>query len=218
MKKSAGNTHLRRHRFDAAMAAASVYAGVDEVGRGCLAGPVVAAAVIPPTDVRDWTLVDDSKRLTERTRNEIADIIMRTAVGVGIGYADVREIDELNILRASQLAMGRALASLSSQPEIVLVDGNYPAHTHLACLPIIAGDARSLAIAAASIVAKVNRDTYMKKIHEAFPEYGFDTHVGYGTKAHLEALAMYGPTVHHRMSFAPVRETQTRQVRLVLNG
>ncbi|GMA61736.1 ribonuclease HII [Alicyclobacillus fastidiosus] len=207
-----------RHRFDGAMAGTSLYAGVDEVGRGCLAGPVVAAAVIPPRDVERWAPVDDSKRLSERKRDELAAMIVETAVAVGIGVADVKEVDKLNVLRATQLAMGRAVAHLAEHVEILLVDGIYAANSPVPSLPIVRGDHRSLVIGAASIVAKVHRDTYMKELHLLYPDYGFAANVGYGTKEHLEALDRLGPTEHHRMSFAPVRDARTIQTRLVLNG
>jgi ribonuclease HII len=208
--------HILRNRFDLAMAAGCSYAGVDEVGRGCLAGPVVAAAIVPPTDIEEWSLVDDSKRLREGRRDEVFSLIQTTARAVGIGWGTVEEIDSLNILRATQLAMGRAIASLNSEVSLVLVDGNHPANTSVASLPIVDGDARSLAIGAASIVAKVYRDRWMKELHEEFPAYGFDTNVGYGTKTHLEALRKYGPTLHHRLSFGPVREVRMAQVRLTI--
>lgn len=220
MKKpnTVNSDHLLRHRFDQAMAGGGLYVGVDEVGRGCLAGPVVAAAVIPPRDIREWSLVDDSKRLNEARRKQMLDLIQGTAYAVGVGHADVQEIDELNILRATQLAMGRAIEALSIDVDIVLVDGNHPAKTSAACLPIIGGDRRSLAISAASIVAKVHRDGYMRELHEVYPDYGFSSHVGYGTKQHIEALHTYGPTEHHRKSFAPVREASLVQTRLIFNG
>ncbi|GEO24770.1 hypothetical protein AAC03nite_05550 [Alicyclobacillus acidoterrestris] len=217
-KVDASRALCSRNRFDRAMAGASLYAGVDEVGRGCLAGPVVAAAVIPPTDVHRWELVDDSKRLPGRKREELAKLIRETAIAVGIGVADVSEIDQLNILCATQLAMGRAVLNLAHEVEILLVDGIYGANSPVPSLPVVRGDHRSLAIGAASIVAKVFRDTYMKQLDALYPQYGFAANVGYGTKQHRAALAAYGPTEHHRMSFAPVREAQTVQTRLVLHG
>lgn len=165
-----------------------------------------------------WELVDDSKRLTERKREELAKLIRETAIAVGIGVAEVGEIDQLNILRATQLAMGRAVSNLAHHVEILLVDGIYGANSPVPSLPVVRGDHRSLAIGAASIVAKVFRDTYMKQLDAVYPQYGFAANVGYGTKQHRAALEAYGPTEHHRMSFAPVREAQTMQMRLVLHG
>lgn len=210
--------HLSRHAFDKAMAYGANYAGVDEVGRGCIAGPVVAAAVIPPSDVGSWHEVNDSKRLSEKKRVLISEHIRSTARAYSIGIATPKEIDELNILRATQLAMGRAIAGLRTNVEIVLVDGNHPANTYISCIPVIKGDSRSLAIGAASILAKVYRDGYMKSLDADFPQYGFVNHVGYGTKQHIAALREFGPTVHHRMSFAPVQSSKSEQVRLIFNG
>ncbi|SDW29847.1 RNase HII [Alicyclobacillus hesperidum] len=197
-----------RARFDSAMAGSLTIAGVDEVGRGCLAGPVVAAAVVLPLE-EDASLdligVTDSKKLTSKRRQELAKLIRQRAVSIGIGEVSSREIDELNILRATQLAMGRALAKLDVPVELALIDGHVPASTHLACLPVIGGDMRSLSIAAASIVAKVYRDEWMIRLHREYPQYGFDSHVGYATKLHLNALREYGITPYHRLTFAPVR-------------
>ncbi|TDY50454.1 RNase HII [Alicyclobacillus sacchari] len=198
-----------RARFDSAMAGGLTMAGVDEVGRGCLAGPVVAAAVILPRTEDaslDLMCVTDSKKLTAKRRHELANMIRFRAVSIGIGEANSREIDELNILRATQLAMGRALERLDIPVELALVDGNVPASTSVACLPVIGGDMRSLSIAAASIVAKVYRDQWMMRLHRDYPQYGFDSHVGYATKSHLIALREHGPTPYHRLSFGPVRD------------
>lgn len=208
----------RRHQFDEAMAFGQIYAGVDEVGRGCLAGPVVAAAVLPPADIATWEEVDDSKRLSETWRNALADLIHHTSPAVAVGMADVSEIDELNILKATQIAMERAVTALTAKVELVLVDGIYPIHGKVASLPIVGGDHRSLTIAAASIVAKVYRDNYMKTLDKVYPGYGFAQHVGYGTKQHLAALHERGVTEVHRRSFAPVQEATSRQLELVLNG
>lgn len=210
--------HLTRHLFDLAMSSGLVYAGVDEVGRGCLAGPVVAAAVIPPMDVHSWVDVDDSKRLKQSKRQELAKRILDTAIAVGVGSATVEEIDQFNILRATKLAMKRAVAKLSFVPEILMVDGNQSAESDIPSLPVINGDARSLSIAAASIVAKVNRDKWMQQLHEEYPNYGFFQNVGYGTPAHIQALRSFGPTPYHRASFAPVREARITQMRLPLHG
>ncbi|GLG00537.1 ribonuclease HII [Alicyclobacillus hesperidum subsp. aegles] len=197
-----------RARFDSAMAGSLTIAGVDEVGRGCLAGPVVAAAVVLPLEEvasLDLMGVTDSKKLTPKRRQGLAKLIRQRAVSIGIGEVSSREIDELNILRATQLAMGRALEKLDVPVELALIDGHVPASTRLACLPVIGGDMRSLSIAAASIVAKVYRDEWMARLHREYPQYGFDSHVGYATKLHLNALREHGITPYHRLTFAPVR-------------
>lgn len=210
--------HIIRHRFDLAMAQGQVFAGVDEVGRGCLAGPVFAAAILLPPDIQHWCDVNDSKKLSEVKRQKSFEIIVQESIAIGIGQAVVSEIDQLNILRATQLAMGRAIGNLNVDIDLALVDGNVPANSDVPSLPVVAGDARSLSIAAASIVAKVHRDRYMRLLHKEFPEYHFDKNVGYGTPAHLDALAAFGPTSHHRKSFAPVRDYHATQVRLAING
>lgn len=212
------STHLIRHRYDLAMSQGAIFAGVDEVGRGCLAGPVVAAAVVLPTDVGRWHDVNDSKQLRDTQREKLYEMIIGSAPAVGIGQASVREIDDVNILVATQLAMGRAIANLGIQIELALVDGNQPANTEVPSLPVVKGDARSLAIAAASVVAKVYRDKYMRALHEDFPVYRFDKNVGYGTPVHLMALETYGPSAHHRVTFAPVRRHFIGQARLTLHG
>ncbi len=178
--------------------------GIDEAGRGALAGEVVAAAVIlDPAHIPEG--IHDSKQLSRRKREMLAEAIYATS-RVGVGRATAAEIDTLNVLQASMLAMQRAFHALPDLPDHALVDGNRapalpcPAHT------IIKGDAKSLSIAAASIIAKVSRDEAMRALHHAAPEYGFDRHVGYGTKHHVEALRMHGASVHHRRSFRPVRE------------
>ena len=178
-------------------------AGVDEVGRGPLAGPVTAAAVIldlqsiPPG-------LNDSKKLTARRRAEIADDIWLMAQ-VAVAHASVAEIDELNILRASHLAMQRAIDELSQRPDHVLIDGNMiPRGLKISAQTIVKGDARSLSIAAASIVAKVARDRIMCALAADFPGYGWDSNAGYPSKAHKMALQSLGVTPHHRRSFKPV--------------
>jgi ribonuclease HII len=179
-------------------------AGVDEVGRGPLAGPVVAAAVIFRPEVR-VPGVTDSKKLTEAMREELVVEIRRRALCIGVGAASPREVDRLNILRASHLAMRRAVAHLSSPPEHILVDG-LPVPTlgdrHTA---VVDGDSKSFTIACASIVAKVTRDRVMKRLAARYPEYGWETNVGYGTPEHVSALGERGPTPHHRRSFVPVQ-------------
>jgi ribonuclease HII len=184
-----------------------IVAGCDEVGRGPLAGPVVAAAVILPRRLprglsRD---IDDSKKLAATTRERL-DIEIRQYAMVGLGEASVGEIDSINILRAALLAMRRAVAQLPSAPDFVLVDGNMDPTLPMPCRTVIGGDGIHLSIAAASIVAKVMRDRLMIALAETHPEYGWTTNAGYGTLHHRNALKRFGPTAHHRMSFAPVRE------------
>jgi len=179
-------------------------AGIDEVGRGPLAGPVVAAAVILPFRSR-LVGVDDSKQLSERERERLYIAICEQAVGTGIGWADVAEIDQLNILEATRLAMRRALQQLVPSPDYVLIDAVNLPGVSIPVRPIIKGDSLSISIAAASIVAKVTRDRLMASYHDTFPEYGFLSHKGYGTAEHLERLARHGPCSIHRRSFAPVK-------------
>lgn len=179
-------------------------AGIDEVGRGPLAGPVVAAAVILPVRSR-LVGVNDSKQLSERERERFYVAICEQAVGMGIGWADVAEIDQLNVLEATRLAMRRALEQLVPPPDYVLIDAVSLPGVSIPIRPIIKGDALSISIAAASIVAKVTRDRLMVSYHDTFPEYGFLSHKGYGTAEHLERLAYHGPCSIHRRSFAPVK-------------
>ena len=176
-------------------------AGVDEAGRGCLAGPVVAAAVILP-HATDLPGLDDSKRLTAARRNTLLTGIQEVAVGIGVGICSPAEIDRMNILRAALEAMRRAVVHLSTPADFLLIDGNMPLDA-APCpnQPLVKGDRRSLAIAAASVVAKTTRDRLMHDLHPSFPAYGWDCNVGYPTKAHYAALAEHGPTPHHRRSF-----------------
>ena len=180
-------------------------AGIDEVGRGPLAGPVCAAAVIlDPARVPKG--LDDSKRLTAECREELHDRILDTALGVTVAFASVAEIDTLNIRQATLAAMRRALAALAVLPSYVLVDGNdLPPCLVCAGETLIKGDATSASIAAASIVAKVSRDRLMRRLCAFYPHYGFSRHVGYATRDHLAALAKHGPCDAHRRTFAPVR-------------
>ncbi len=179
-------------------------AGVDEVGRGPLAGPVIAAAVILDPS-RPITGLRDSKKLTAARRAELAEIIESQALAVGVGRAEVAEIDLLNILRASLLAMERAVANLALQPDVVYVDGNITPTLAMPAVAIVGGDDRVASISAASIVAKVIRDREMDRAAAHYPNYGFERHKGYATAAHLEALERFGPSPLHRMSFAPIR-------------
>jgi ribonuclease HII len=180
-------------------------AGIDEAGRGPLAGPVVAAAVILPTRCR-LSGVDDSKQLSEGARERVYAAILEQAVGMGIGSADAAEIDQLNILEATRLAMRRAIDLLAPSPDYLLIDAVALPGLSVPARPIIKGDALSISIAAASIIAKVTRDRLMARYHDLFPDYGFLSHKGYGTKDHLERLARHGPCSIHRRTFAPVRD------------
>ena len=174
--------------------------GVDEAGRGPLAGPVCAAAVILPEHLQIPGLTDSKKR-TDKKRRELFPIIQEQAIAYGIGLASESEIDEINILQATFLAMGRALEQLSVRPALALIDGNRETDFGLPVKTVVKGDSLSANIAAASILAKVTRDNLMLELAQQYPEYGFDIHKGYGTKAHYEALRTYGPCPIHRRSF-----------------
>lgn len=178
-----------------------IEAGCDEAGRGCLAGPVYAAAVILPPDFRNG-LLNDSKQLTERHRYQLREIIQREAVAWAVGVVDNHEIDSINILRASILAMHRALDQLCVRPQEIIVDGNrfYPYHD-VPHTTIVKGDAKYMSIAAASILAKTYRDDCMAGLHREFPMYQWDRNKGYPTKAHREAIRLHGATDYHRTSF-----------------
>ncbi|HXF96769.1 MAG TPA: ribonuclease HII [Gemmatimonadales bacterium] len=184
----------------------AVVAGVDEVGRGPLAGPVVAAAVVFPAGTRRIRGLDDSKCLTAPTRARLAAVIRSRALAVAVGAASVREIDRLNIRRASILAMRRALSRLAPPPDWVLVDGLPCPELGLPHEALVDGDARCYSIAAASIVAKVLRDRLMCRLAARHPAYAWARNKGYSTEHHLRALARHGPTAHHRTSFAPVAQ------------
>jgi ribonuclease HII len=183
--------------------------GVDEVGRGPLAGPVVAAAVILPRRMaRDLAgAIDDSKKLTAAIRESLAAEIAAVA-HVGIGLCSVEEIDAINILRASLLAMRRAVDALPHPPCFALVDGNQKPPLDIPFELVIGGDGIELSIAAASIVAKVHRDAIMQRLHHEHPHYGWHSNAGYATAAHCRALSQHGPTSHHRRSFAPIRQAE----------
>ncbi len=178
----------------------NILCGVDEAGRGPLAGPVCAAAVILPRGLEIPGL-NDSKKLSEKRRGALYDMIISCAVSYGIAFAEVDEIERLNILHATFLAMNRAIAQLFIKPELALIDGNRNSDIEMPSRCIVKGDARCADIAAASVLAKVTRDRYMMKIAEQYPQYGFDQHKGYGTKRHYAALREYGPSPIHRMSF-----------------
>jgi ribonuclease HII len=187
----------------------SFIAGLDEVGRGCLAGPVVAGAVILPRAENTLELfagVNDSKQLSAAARERFYALIMQHALAIGIGVGSVEIIDERNILQATKYAMGLALKQLSPAPDALLLDAIYLPKVSLPQRSIIKGDARCLSIAAASIIAKVTRDRMMVELHQEYPAYGFQQHKGYGTPAHLAALREHGATPQHRRSFSPVSE------------
>lgn len=174
--------------------------GVDEAGRGPLAGPVCAAAVILPRDIEIEGL-NDSKKLTEKRREALYDIIVKEAVAYGIAFATEREIDEINILQATFSAMRRAIEQLSVRPDMILVDGNREPQSDIPVKTIVKGDSLSANIAAASILAKVTRDRFMLEQDKLYPEYGFALHKGYGTKAHYAALTQHGACPIHRRTF-----------------
>lgn len=181
-------------------------AGVDEAGRGPLAGPVVAAAVILD-DARRINGLADSKVLTPLQRDKLYDRIREKALCCSVGSASVEEIDSLNILHATMLAMRRAVEGLRLKPAKVLVDGNRLPTLDVLSEAIVGGDAKVKSISAASIIAKVTRDRMLAELHEQFPHYGFAAHKGYSTPEHLEALRVHGPCIHHRRHFAPVAAT-----------
>ena len=174
--------------------------GVDEAGRGPLAGPVCAAAVILPQNCEIEGL-NDSKKLTEKKREALFDVICAAAVSYGIAFATVEEIEEYNILGATFMAMNRAVAMLDPVPELALIDGNRNTGIQIPSRCIVGGDGKCADIAAASVLAKVTRDRYMRQMAELYPQYGFEKHKGYGTKAHYEAFRAYGPSPIHRPSF-----------------
>ncbi len=174
--------------------------GVDEAGRGPLAGPVCAAAVILPP-MLEIPGLDDSKKLSDKKRRELFPLIQEKAIAWGIAFSDEKEIDEINILQATYLAMERAIARLQQRPEFALIDGNRAKDFGIPLETVIHGDSRSASIAAASVLAKVSRDDLMLEMAKTYPEYGFEVHKGYGTKAHYAALREHGPCAIHRMSF-----------------
>jgi ribonuclease HII len=174
--------------------------GVDEAGRGPLAGPVCAAAVILPEHLEIPGL-DDSKKLTDKRRRELFPIIKEKAIAYGIAFASHEEIDEINILQATYLAMERAMNSLSVRPELALIDGNRAKDFGIPVQTVVKGDSLSASIAAASILAKVTRDDYMEEMAKTYPQYHFEVHKGYGTKLHYEKIAQFGPSPIHRLTF-----------------
>jgi ribonuclease HII len=182
----------------------SFVAGVDEVGRGCLAGPVVAGAVILDLNAEIPAGVNDSKKLSKKKRESIAELIKDSAIAYAVGQIEADEVDRINILEATKRAMLKAIASLNPSPDHLLIDALQLRDSPLPQKPIIKGDSISASIAAASIIAKVYRDNLMKDYDEEFPEYGFAKHAGYGTKFHFDAINEHGPCRIHRMSFKGV--------------
>lgn len=188
------------YELEALDAGYTVVCGTDEAGRGPLAGPVCAAAVILPQGLVIEGL-NDSKKISEKKREKLFDIICQEAVSYGIAFASAEEIDTINILNASQLAMRRAVAMLDPKPDFVLVDGNIARDFEMTAKPIVKGDALSMSIAAASILAKVTRDRYCMEMDEAYPEYHFAAHKGYPTKEHMDLVRELGPCPLHRKTF-----------------
>lgn len=186
--------------YERKYASFSYICGIDEVGRGPLAGPVVAGAVILPRDCRILYL-NDSKQLSEKKREELYEVIMENAVSTGLGFVSPERIDEINILQATYEAMRQAIGKLEKEPDLLLNDAVTIPGVEIRQVPIIKGDAKSVSIAAASIISKVTRDRLMVQYDEIYPEYGFASNKGYGAAAHLEALKKYGPTPIHRRSF-----------------
>ena len=185
----------------AALSGFSCICGVDEAGRGPLAGPVCAAAVILPAGAVIEGL-DDSKKLTEKKRERLYDIIKETAVAYSVAYGTLEEIETVNILEATYLAMNRAIEGLSVKPDFALIDGNrVPRGIKIPCETVVKGDSRSMSVAAASVLAKVTRDRLMLEYDKKYPEYNFKKHKGYGTKEHTELIKQYGPCEIHRLSF-----------------
>ena len=175
--------------------------GTDEAGRGCLAGPVVAAAVILPTDF-SHPFLNDSKQLSEKKRQELRPIIEETAIAYAVSFVMQEEVDEINVLQASITAMHRAIEALKISPEFIIVDGNkFRNYQKIPHQTIVKGDSKYLSIAAASILAKTYRDDYMEKIHQEFPDYFWDKNKGYPTIEHRNAIRKFGATIHHRKTF-----------------
>ena len=205
-KQQIVQAHHEKLAFDASYLPhpGAYLAGIDEAGRGPLAGPVVTAAVILPNYCQELLGINDSKQLSKEVRESYVERIKEHAISYSVHFQPAQVIDTVNIYEATRQSMAASVESLAVKPDVVLVDAmtlpiDIPQHS------IIKGDAKSLAIAAASILAKTARDEYMEKLHEQFPQYGFNQHAGYGTKQHLEALEQFGPTEHHRKSFEPIK-------------
>lgn len=193
-----------------------IVCGIDEAGRGPLAGPVSAAAVILPEDFTNLSGINDSKMMTAIKRDEVYQIIKQSAIAYSINMSSVEEIEEINILQATILAMKRAVEALKIKPDVLLVDGNYFPKWTISHHCIKGGDAKSLSIAAASVLAKVERDKYMVEIaHQLYPEYNFAKHKGYGTKEHFEAIKKYGLSPIHRQSYLKKYFAEEKQIKLI---
>jgi len=206
-KKKPANRTWPSSRFEdqATAEGASRIAGIDEAGRGPLAGPVVAAAVVLSSCDRIPNL-NDSKLLTQAQREDLYSLIRENALAIGIGVADVDEIDEINIYQATRSAMCQAVSRINPLPDYLLIDGNIKLDIQLPQLSIVKGDRLSFSVAAAGIMAKVTRDKIMLELHEEFPQYGFKQHKGYATREHREAILRYGPSPVHRRLFKGVRD------------
>ena len=198
--------HKEKLQFDASYLPhpEAYIAGTDEAGRGPLAGPVVTAAVILPNYCEELLGVNDSKQLSKEKRNEFAERIKKYALYYAVHFQSAEQIDKNNIYEATRQSMLKSIEALEVKPDYILADA-MTLHTDIPQASIIKGDAKSLAIAAASILAKTARDDYMEQLDKEFPQYGFAQHAGYGTKQHLEALLKYGPTEHHRKTFEPIK-------------
>jgi ribonuclease HII len=195
-------SHLQ-YESDAWRAGYSLIAGIDEAGRGPLAGPVIAAAVILPENIQ-LEGVRDSKRMTPRAREEAFCLIEKRAISIALAVVSPREIDQVNILQATRKAMKQAVLHLDTQPDFLLIDGTHRVELPIEQRCIVRGDQQSLSISAASVVAKVYRDRMMCSYHELYPRYGFSSNKGYGTRRHLEAITRYGPCSIHRLTFRGV--------------
>lgn len=201
-KQQLQREHDAKIAFDAQFG--QLVAGIDEAGRGPLAGPVVTAAVILPENCQALLGLNDSKQLSKETREKMSKLVREHAISYSIHFQNTKVIDDINIYEATKQSMVTSLETLKIKPNFVIADA-MTLPINLPQKSIIKGDAQSLAIAAASILAKTARDEYMEKLAQEFPQYGFEQHAGYGTKQHLEALAKYGPTIHHRASFEPIK-------------
>lgn len=198
--------HEEKLQFDASFLSngAKYLAGTDEAGRGPLAGPVVTAAVILPNFCEELLGINDSKQLSKAKREEYAERIKQHALAYEIHFQPEQAIDEYNIYEATRMSMKTCIDQLSIKPDYVIADA-MTLDINISQTSVIKGDAKSLTIAAASILAKTARDHYMDELHEQYPQYGFNQHAGYGTKQHLEAIEQYGPTEHHRKTFEPIK-------------
>lgn len=201
-KQQLQREHDAKIAFDAQFG--QLVAGIDEAGRGPLAGPVVTAAVILPENCQALLGLNDSKQLSKETREKMGKLVKEHAISYSIHFQNTKVIDDINIYEATKQSMVTSLETLKIKPNFVIADA-MTLPINLPQKSIIKGDAQSLAIAAASILAKTARDEYMEELAQEFPQYGFEQHAGYGTKQHLEALAKYGPTIHHRASFEPIK-------------